>query len=258
MSLTEQAPAARSQARRSVRRPGAARRASPWWWLVAGSALVLAGVAVVMVVWWAASRQTRHVTYRVVGSLSALELDLGDADLEITGGSGSVEVERTDEYAYGRPPIERRTVEASTVRISSRCPDNVVGTCRSSYQIAVPDNVRLDIRTSMGRVRITSLNGSARISTGEGPIAVDGFCGFLLSATSSSGDVRATADCSPDRMELRSGTGDVRAVVPVGRYRVDANNDAGDARVRGIVAADDASFAVQAFSGSGDVVVEGR
>ena len=70
--------------------------------------------------------------------------------------------------------------------------------------------------------------------------------------------MRATADCSPDRMELRSGSGNVHAVVPAGRYRVDANNDAGDARVRGVVAADDASFAVQAFSGGGDVLVEGR
>lgn len=258
MSITEQAPAAASQARRSVRRPGAARRASPWWWLVAGSALALAGVAVVMVVWWAASRETRHTTYRVIGSLSALELDVGDAAVEISGGSGSVEVQRTDRYAFGRPPTERRAVEGSTLRISSRCPDNVVGTCRTSYRLGVPDNVRLDVRTSMGRVHIASLNGSARISTGAGPIAVDGFCGFQLTATSSSGDVRASADCSPDRLELRSGSGNVHAVVPVGRYRVDANNDAGNARVRGIVAAEDASFAVQAFSGPGDVLVEGR
>jgi DUF4097 and DUF4098 domain-containing protein YvlB len=211
-----------------------------------------------MVVWWAASRETRNASYRVIGSLSALELDVGDAAVDISGGSGSVEVRRTDEYAFGRPPTERRTVEASTLRISSHCPDNVVGTCRTSYRIAVPDNVRLAVRTSTGRVHVAGFTGSARIATGAGPIAVDGFCGFLLTATSSSGDVRAGAECSPDRLELRSVSGNVHAVVPTGRYRVDANSDAGTARVREILAADDASFAVQAFSGSGDVLVEGR
>jgi hypothetical protein len=256
MSITEDAPAARSRVRRPVRRPGHARRASPWWWLVGASALLLAGVAVVMAVWWAASRQTRTATYRVIGTLTALELDVGDAAVEITGGAGAVEVRRTEEFAFGRPPGERRAVDAGRLRISSRCPDSVIGTCRTGYRIAVPDNVRLDVRTSAGRVHVAALNGSARITTGAGAIAVDAFCGFLLSATSSTGDVRASADCSPDRVQLRSGSGDVHAVVPPGRYRVDADSDAGEARVSGLTVADDASYGVQAFSGSGDVVVE--
>ena len=57
-------------------------------------------------------------------------------------------------------------------------------------------------------------------------------------------------------MELRSGSGDVHAVVPAGRYRVDAHNDANGQRVRNLTEADDASFTIQALSGSGDVTVE--
>jgi hypothetical protein len=87
-------------------------------------------------------------------------------------------------------------------------------------------------------------------------VAIGGFCGFTLVVTSASGDISGGADCSPDRMELRSGSGDVHAVVPSGRYRVDANSDSGDERVRGLTVADDASFTVQALSGSGDVTVE--
>jgi len=41
-----------------------------------------------------------------------------------------------------------------------------------------------------------------------------------------------------------------------GRYRIDAHSDAGTDRVRGLTVADDASFTVQALSGSGDVSVE--
>ena len=71
-------------------------------------------------------------------------------------------------------------------------------------------------------------------------------------------DSPTVADCSPDRVQLRSNSGDVRAIVPTGRYRVDANSDVGTTRVRNLVVADDASYAVQAISGSGDVLVDGR
>ena len=87
--------------------------------------------------------------------------------------------------------------------------------------------MQVNVRTTSGRVQVAGLNGSARISTGSGGIAVDGFCGFRLIATSVSGDVRGGADCSPDRVELRSTGGDVHAIVPPGRYRVDAHSDAG-------------------------------
>ena len=255
MSITEDAPAAR---RSPVRRPGPARRLSPWWWLVGGSALVLAGVGVVMGVWWAASSETRIATYRVIGTLSAVDLDLGAAPVEIAGGAGgAVEVRRTEDFAFARPPTETRRVQSGVLRIASSCPETVFGTCRASYRIAIPDNVQVNIRTSTGRVQVSGLNGSARVSTGSGGIAIDSFCGFTVIATSVSGDVRAAADCSPDRVELRSSSGNVRALVPPGRYRVDVNSDTGATRVRGLTVADDAPNAVQALSGSGDVTVEG-
>jgi hypothetical protein len=259
MSITEDAPAAAPAARRSpVRLPGSARRASPWWWLVAGSALVLIVVALVLVGWWAATRETRTIRFRVIGTLTAVELNLADAPVQITGGAGgAVEVRRTEEIAFGHPPQISRGVSGGVLHVTSRCPDTVLGACRASFRVAVPDNVLVNVRTTSGRVAISGLNGSARVATGSGAIALTGFCGFTLVATSASGDVSSAADCSPDRMELRSGSGDVHAVVPQGRYRVDANSDAGTERVRGLTVADDAPYTVQALSGSGDVTVEG-
>jgi Putative adhesin len=220
--------------------------------------LVLVLVAAVMGVWWAASSETRITTYRVVGTLSGVELDLGAAPVEIAGGAGgAVEVRRTEDFAFAQPPEETRSVEGGVLKIESRCPETVLGTCRASYRIAIPDNVQVNIRTSTGRVQVAGLNGSARISTGSGGIAVGGFCGFTVIATSVSGDVSAGADCSPDRVELRSTSGNVRAVVPPGRYRVDVHSDAGTERVRGLTVADDASNAVQALSGTGNVTVQG-
>ena len=223
-------------------------------------AVALIGAAAVLGVWWAASSERREVSYRVIGTLSAIELELDDASVEIVGGeAGPVQVTRTEEFAFGRPPRDRHTVRDGVLRISSRCPDTVVGTCNAAYRLLVRDNVQVDVRTSTGRVRIAGLNGSARVETSSGPIAVDGFCGFQLTATSGTGDVRGAADCSPDRIELRSASGDVHALVPANnRYRVDANSDRGNVQVRNLVKSDDASFAVQAISGSGDVLVEGR
>ena len=126
-----------------------------------------------------------------------------------------------------------------------------------SFRIAVPDNVLVNVRTSSGDVRIDGLNGSARVATGSGAVAVNGFCGFTLVATSSSGAVHGGAECSPDRIELRSGSGDVSATVPVGRYQVDAHSDRTAAVVRNLTVVEDAAFIVQALSGSGDVTVEG-
>jgi hypothetical protein len=258
MSITEDAHAPPAARRPPLLRPGRARRASPWWWLVAISGVVLALTAAVMAVWWATSSQLREVGYDVRGPLSTLELDLEDASVTIVGGTtGPVHVQRTEEFAFGRAPERMRELEGDGLRIESHCPDTVLGTCRVAYRIAVRDNVQLDVRTSSGNVRITGLSGSARIETGSGAIAVDGFCGFRLSAISASGDVRGAAGCSPDRLELRSGSGDVDAVVPTGRYRIDANSDRGSATISDSLAvADDAPFAVQAISGSGDVTVE--
>jgi Putative adhesin len=259
VSVTEDAEAAPPHAAEatSARRPGRARRASPWWWLVGGSALVLVAVAGVLGVWWVASSETRIATYRVIGHLSAVNLDLGPADIDVVGGAGTLEVRRTDRFAFGRRPEERRRVDGDVLRIASRCDDTVIGTCRSSYRVAVPDNVQVNVFTTSGRVVVDGLNGSARIFTGSGPIAVEAFCGFSLTATSASGDVRAATSCSPDRIQLRSSSGDVRADVPAGRYQVEVVSDRGTARVRGVTAVNDASFRIEALSASGDVTVEG-
>jgi DUF4097 and DUF4098 domain-containing protein YvlB len=132
----------------------------------------------------------------------------------------------------------------------------VLDVCSAHYRIAVPDNVRVTVRTTSGDVRFRSYRGSAQVDTISGDITVAGFCGFALRARTSSGDVSAGASCALERLELRSRTGDVRAVVPPGRYQLDADSDGGESRVRGVTAAEDAPFQIQALSSAGDVTVE--
>jgi putative adhesin len=234
-----------------------ARRVSAWWWLVAGCAVALVAVGAATAIWWGVSRETRTTSYRVLGDLARIRLDLGAANVEIDGGGGAVEVRRVDEFAFGHPSTERRSVAAGRLTIVSRCPRQVLGDCRASYRVTVPDNVAVEVVTSSGAVRLTGVRASVQVQTSSGGVAAGGFCGFSLRAISEAGNVSAAADCSTERLELRSRSGNVHAVVPTGRYRVDAESDTGRRRVRGITEDDDAPYQVQALSTTGDVTVDG-
>ena len=132
----------------------------------------------------------------------------------------------------------------------------MLGSCRASYRLTVPDNVPLEIQTSSGSVRVSGVRASVSVNTGSGAISATGFCGFSLRASSDSGDVSAVSKCSPDRLELRSRSGDVRAVVPPAATRSTRRATPGDAASAGVSDADDAPFLIQALSTSGDVSVE--
>ena len=239
--------------------PPGRRRPSAWGWLVTVSACTVGGAALALAVWWLVSAESSVATYAVRGSVSAVTLDLGGADVEIVGGGDrpAVEVRRTDEFAFGRRAVSERRATAGELAIRSRCEANVLPVCGAAYRLVVPDNVRVTVRTTSGDVRLSGYRGSAQVDTGTGAIAVAGFCGFALRARAQTGDVTAGASCALERLELRSRTGDVRAVVPPGRYQVDADTDDGSRRVRGVTAAEDAPYQIQALSSAGDVSVEG-
>jgi hypothetical protein len=234
------------------------RRPSSWAWLVTGSAVVVGGCALALVTWWIASRETTVTTYSVRGPVNGIVLDLGEAGAEIVGGGDrpAVEVRRTDRFAFGRPSDETHEVENGTLLVRSRCPDQVIGSCRASFHIAVPDNVPLDIETSRGTVRLAGVRTSVQITTGSGDIEAAGFCGFALTAGSDSGDIGVVSECPAERLELRSRTGDVHATAPTGRYTIDAQSDNGKVTTRGLIPTEDAGFVIQANSTDGDVTVE--
>jgi hypothetical protein len=233
------------------------RRPSLWAWLVAASTVVLAVPVAVMAVLWITTFQQRTATYAVSEAVSRIELDVGNGDVEILGGGPlRVAVRRQERFAYDHGPVERRTFLNGVLHIDSRCPRIVVGTCAADYRLTVPDNVPVLIVQRTGDVRMTSYRGDAEVTTSDGDILVDAFCGFALRATSESGRVRVSTVCSPERLELRTTSGDVTAVVPPGRYRVDADTTGGRVRVRGVVAVDDAPWHIQALSATGDVTVE--
>jgi DUF4097 and DUF4098 domain-containing protein YvlB len=194
----------------------------------------------------------------VTGSLTRVEIDVPSGGAEVLDAPGStVEVRRTDSFAFDRRAHERRAVSGGVLKISSRCPRMAVGGCSSSYRVAVPENVPVVVRSGDGSVRLSAFRGSADVQTGSGDVTVDGFCGFALSIKTGAGDVRATATCSPQSLNLRSSSGDLEATVPAGGYRVEADSNTGHTEVTGVQRNAAAPYDVQALSDSGDVTVRG-
>jgi hypothetical protein len=241
--------------------PATARAAhlSPWGRLVAACGVLVGAVALALLIWSIASSHERQVSYSVRGALGGVALDLGDADVEVTGGGRATAllVSHVDHYGFGHGPSTERAIAGGMFRVRSRCPRTVLHGCSVRYRVVVPDNVPLTVQTDGGSVRFRGYRGSARVMTGGGDIDVSGFCGFSLQARAEGGgDIDATTACPPPQLSLRTTTGSVHARVPAGRYRVDASTSGHQAEVRGVTVDAGAPFAIQALSSSGAVSVE--
>src|SRR3954451_24450069 len=225
-------------------------RVTPWGRVVAISALLVVGGAVVLAVAAIATTHAYRRDYPVVGTLESLRFDLADGDITVVGGGqrDSVQVSRTERYAFGHGPDTHRAAQGAVFSVRSRCPTSLLGPCRVAYRVVVPDNVGLDIRTTSGNVSLRGYRGSARVSTGEGGIDISGYCGNALDARAGAGAISLQAACAPPRMALRTGRGAIPAVMPAGPYDLDAESSSGRASVRGVTPRSDAPYSVQALS----------
>lgn len=224
------------------------------------SAVLVLGSAITLVTWAFATRKERVTSYSVQGALTSVDLDMGDADVTVARGrdDATVRIQYTDHSTFGHGATTSRTLVNRSLRVRSRCPKSVPDSCSVSYRVEVPDNVLVDVMTGGGKISLRGYRGRAVLATRSGAIDVEGFCGFLLQASTQSGDVDTSTACAPERLTMRSSSGSVHAVVPAGRYQLDAESASGKRVVRGIAAVSEAPYAIQAFSSSGDVVVERR
>ncbi len=227
-----------------------------WSALVALSAGIFLLVALLAGAGWLASHHSRVTSRSFHGTIRHVALRLSSGDAVIVGSSsGAVEVRRTDRYAFGRSAHERRSYAAGTLTLASSCPRILVGSCSASYEVAVPETASVDVQTTGGDVRLEGFRGSTSVHTGSGRVDAVAYCGFGLSATSRSGDLRVAAACAPQHLQLHTGSGDAVALVPPGRYRVDASG--ARRRVTGVTQDANAPFTLDLHSASGSVRVGG-
>ena len=231
--------------------------ASRWNLAVAASAVTVAVIVVAIGIGWLASSHSRNSASSFGIPLREINLKLSSGNATIVGtGSSTIRVRRTDDYAFGHAAHERRTLSNGTLRLESSCPRILVGSCSASYEIAVPETVKVNVQTTAGNVRLSGFRGAAQIQTRSGHVDVDAYCGFDLSAASGSGDIRVAAACAPQHLSLKTGSGNASAQVPPGRYRV-TTSAGGTEHVAGIVQDENAPFTIDMHSASGNVTVDG-
>ena len=209
---------------------------------------------------WSTSDKTSSTEFRaqLPSTLLRVEIQVGEGNVEIVGGATpDVLVERVDSSAFGHWPTEKRFVADGVFRIESSCPDLVIGACAADYRITLPEKTPLAIVAEHGDIRLNAIRGPALLSSRDGSITVDAFCGSVLDASASGGDVDVVATCPTTRLTLRTGSGDIRARVPPGQYTIDADSLDGEVAVDGLVDDPAARARIQALSNDGDVTVEG-
>jgi hypothetical protein len=229
-----------------------------WQTAVVASAAIVVLAALSIGIGWAVTLHSRVATYSVSAPLSRVELTMSSGQAVIVGTqSATLQVRRTEHYAFGRVARESRSLMRGVLRISSRCPKIVVGSCSDSYELAVPETVTVSVRTSDGDVRLTGFRGTANVQTSAGNVDVEAYCGFDLSARTGSGDVRIAAACSPEHLQVLTRSGNILAQVPPARYRISASSGAGEARVNGVISDSSAPFTIDTHSGTGRVAIGG-
>lgn len=227
-----------------------------WNMAVAVSAGIFMLAVLLVGAGWLASRRSRVSSYTPPGPTSQLNMRLSSANVVIVGsGSPNVQVRRTDRYAFGRPARERRSYANGTLTVTSSCPRILVGDCSAAYEVAVPETVAVDVRTTSGDVRLEGFRGSATVRTASGSFDAEAYCGFDLAASSVSGDLRVATACSPQHLQLHTGSGDAVALVPPGRYRIETSG--APRRVSGVTGDPNAPFSLDVRSASGTVTIGG-
>ena len=132
----------------------------------------------------------------------------------------------------------------------------MLGSCRATFRLSVPDNVPVEIETSSGRCGLAGVRASVQVSTGSGRDHGDRVLRLLAARELGHrrrrrglGVLGGPAGAALAQRRRARGR-------PAGRYQIDAQSDTGDAASRGLTDVDDAPFQIQALSTSGDVTVE--
>lgn len=196
-------------------------------------------------------------TLKVSGAVQ-LEVETGSGDISVRkGDDGSVRVYgtiRAGEWFSGGDPAEKvRRLEkeppidqaGNIIHIGRISEWSLRQNVSISYEVVVPANTRVELKTGSGRVELESVAGPARLQTGSGDVRA-GNIGGMVDANTGSGSIEL-ASIKGD-VKAHTGSGDVRVE---GAPNVDVETGSGAIKVLGLRG----SF--RAHTGSGDVDAEG-
>lgn len=226
------------------------------------------GVAVVIA---EGSEATERTSFTIipVGSTFTVETEAGDITI-VPSGDNRVHVVRVARFG-GRKPVFDEVQDGTGNRLSASCSSHwFMSECSVDYQVAVPAGLDVRLRSDVGDVRASNIEGGVEATTSTGDIEVRGVDGALrlrsstgdvsaegvrsddVNASSSTGDVTLLFLDAPDTVSAVTDTGDVRVLLPSGPYRTTTDSDAGDITVD-IETSPTAQRTVEAHTNTGDV-----
>lgn len=212
-------------------------------WLAVGTivtvpALGLGTYAVVSLI--AHEHVTERTTFEAAG-VTAIDLDgdLGDVDIV---GSDVDEITMVAEIDHGlRRTRYSAEIVRSTLVVRDDCPTGVHVWCRVDYELVVPADGAVHVRTGNGRVAVRDVDGPVSVDSGNGALELRGLTGDLqlltrngrisghglagdaVRAESRNGAIRLGFVDAPTSVGIESRNGSVEVVVPDddATYRVD-------------------------------------
>lgn len=169
-------------------------------------------------------------TYALPEDTTALELrnDVGAITVRSVGAEEEPQVVARAQSSFRDPRI---TADGTAYR--SRClPPTWLDTCQVEWEVRLPAGTDLEVRSAVGSIRLTGLEGRVTASNSIGDIVISDSASTVLELDSSIGDVLLTSTVAPESVTAQSSLGDVRVLVPDDgtRYRVDLSTSLGETR----------------------------
>ncbi|MGN9912569.1 hypothetical protein ACTMTJ_34030 [Phytohabitans sp. LJ34] len=177
---------------------------------------------------------------KVAEDLKTYDVPATVTTVELTGGSGSVEVAAVDgphrvreRHVYADlPPLTSHRVEGGTLfLVDQGCGKaaDADGRCSTHYRIEVPRTLAVTVKVRTAPVTVTGMTGALDITTDVGAIRGTGLAG-KTKATTSVGAVELRYAAAPPAVDVTNDVGATQVFLPAqGEYRIDAKTAAGPA-----------------------------
>lgn len=158
-----------------------------------------------------------------VGTDGTLEIDVGDADVEVTpSSSNDVHVEvilEARNMERGREYYERQNFDVSRFGNTVRVETNPRRGVRFDWndwrdhpnilvRVSAPETFNADLRTSDGDITVDRLQGDVRLKTSDGDVDVGTLAGGSIVLSSSDGDIRIDA-LDGETVDIHTSDGDL-------------------------------------------------
>ncbi|RIK15603.1 MAG: hypothetical protein DCC50_07585 [Acidobacteria bacterium] len=179
--------------------------------------------------------------------------DAGDVDLRGVAAGVPTGISAEKHWSFREPHARAETSDGVTT-LTMDCPGfPALGQCYADWDVAVPEDLTVVVRTSVGDVDAAGLTGDVVVRSSVGGVKVAG-APSSLDVTTSVGDVEAVLTSPAERLVARSAVGDVRVTLP-GDVAYDLRTtgmDPADVRVETSSTSD---YEVVLNSGVGSIVV---